>query len=92
MSKVLGLIQRGAFYWFPTLYCYYDGLQETWVRLKSKKYCEKIMPLFGAASIDELKRKVISCTFDEKVHYAGFFDRAPVISDSIKIESIATLN
>lgn len=42
-------------YWFPTSYVY-KSHAPIWRRLKSRKYCDKILPLFGLNTIEELKK------------------------------------
>ena len=39
-----GLTQWGP--WFPVLYVYADEYDSMWKRLKSKRFCEKVMPIF----------------------------------------------
>ena len=80
--------------WFPKLYCYrsrYQG-QTIWTRLKSKKYCEKLFPLFGVDSIEKLKKQVSNCAYDNQYGYSGSFDAAPNILQSIELDEIGTLN
>lgn len=80
--------------WFPRTYCY-DGYgweqKEKWRKMKSRKYCQKILPLFGVSSIDQLKKLMSGEKVREEYRYSGSFERALVISDSIKIEEIASL-
>jgi len=91
MSCILGLL-KGNRYWFPSLYCYADLPQIIWQKLVSREYCEKIMPLFGVTSVDILKEKIRNAKFSENARYSSFSGCAPMISHSIKIDSIATLN
>jgi len=91
LSYVFNLHKNG-FYWFPHLCCYYEGSQEIWVKLESKEYCYKIMPLFGVSTIDSLKEKIKCCVFDKPVRYEMLCEYAPVILNNIEFEKIATLN
>lgn len=77
--------------WFPSLYVYADEYNSMWVKLTSKRYCEKIMLIFGADTIAELKNCIGKCRFDENYHYSGAWDPAPAILNWIKLEDIATL-
>ena len=45
-------------YWFALSYIYANNSESLWVGLSSKEYCEKILPLFGVSSIDELKKLI----------------------------------
>ena len=80
-------------YWFPTLYVYVDILNGSsiWSKLRSKRFCEKMFPLFGVETIDDLKDRISKCVHDEKMCYPGSFDGAPAILDYIKVEDIASL-
>ncbi|MCL2752593.1 MAG: toll/interleukin-1 receptor domain-containing protein [Defluviitaleaceae bacterium] len=80
--------------WFPTLYCYRSrySQQSIWSRLKSKRYCEKILPLFGVTSFVELKNMIEKCVYDREYGYQRSFDGAPNILNSIVLDEIATLN
>ena len=62
-----------------------------WKKLRSKRFCEKILPLFGVESIDALKERLSKCSGDDKMGYNGAFERAPAILDCIKLDDIASL-
>lgn len=79
-------------YWFPTFYVYVGDTILEWGKMKSCRYCKKMMLLFGVDSIDALKEVVKKCTFDEKMKYSGSWDAAPAILNYIKVEEIGTLN
>ena len=79
-------------YWFPTSYIYVDNAYAQWQRLRSKKYCERIMPLFGAKSLEELKEIIGKCNYDRDMKYNSSFDSAPAILSGIKLEEVGTLN
>jgi len=92
MSCVLEFTKNDRLYWFPALYCYFEGAQTIWQKLESISYCAKIMPLFGATSVNDLKGKIANAKFDKNARYSSSSNCAPIIYDSIKIENIATLN
>ena len=60
--------------------------------MKSRKFCEKMMILFGVRSIEELKTVIEKCTHDSRMKYSGSWDAAPAILDSIKIDEIGSIN
>lgn len=84
-------LSRYGYAWFPTCYIYADRDESMWKKLASKHFCERIMPVFGAVSLEDLKERVSSCTFDSNYHYSGAWDAAPAILSFIKLENIATL-
>ena len=77
--------------WFPQLYIYADQYDSMWQKLVSKQFCEKIMPIFGAKSINELKTRISKCVYDRNYHYNGAYSAASAILSWIKVEDIATL-
>lgn len=54
--------------------------------MKSRRYCENMMTLFGVRNLDELKRAVGKCTYDERMKYSGSWDAAPVILIILKLK------
>lgn len=60
--------------------------------MKSRRFCKKMMELFGVETIDELKTVVGKCTFDEKMKYSRSWNAAPAILNSIKVDEIGILN
>lgn len=79
-------------YWFPTFYVYVKNVPLEWKKMKSRRFCKKMMELFGVEKIDELKIVVGKCTFDENMKYSGSWDAAPAILSSIKVDEIGILN
>ena len=77
--------------WFPTTYVYHNGTQQIWHKLKSRKCCLKIAPLFGVNSISELKSIVQQSPNRQDIHYPGSFKCAPGILSSISVNDIGTL-
>ena len=77
--------------WFPTLYIYADEYDSIWKKLVSKRFCEKIMPVFGVNSLDDLKGRIAKCVINRDYHYSGTFESATAILSWIKLEELATL-
>lgn len=77
--------------WFPQLYIYAEEYDSMWKKLLSKRFCEKIMPIFGVNTIDELKERISKCVYDREYHYSGAYPAASAILTWIKVEDIATL-
>ncbi len=90
MFSVLGLEDEPPF-WFPVLY-YHIEYQLIWQKLKSKAYCEKIMPLFGVKNIEELKQAIERNTANRDMHHRGAFTSAPIILHSINLDEIGSIN
>lgn len=91
MFSVLGLEDDWTF-WFPVIYYYCAEYQPLWQRLKSKAYCERIMPLFGVKTIEELKQAVERNTADRDMRHRGAFESAPLIRHSVKLDEIGSIN
>jgi len=85
---------KSGYKWFPTLYCYRSRYQQQpiWVRMQSRRHCEKLFPLFGVSTIEELKKLVARCKDNRDFSYRGSLGSAPNILSSITLEEIATLN
>lgn len=86
----------GTNYWCPRTHIYFEERYSQWNKLKSRKYCEKVMPLFGVSSLEELKNVIKKCIYDKNIRYnSGYktgYDAAPTILSSIKLEEIGILN
>lgn len=78
--------------WFPTFYVYAKTNPCEWKKLKSRKFCQKLFPLFGVNDLEELKQRISKCVYDKEMRYSGSFDSAPDILSVIKIDDIGTLN
>jgi hypothetical protein len=61
-----------------------------WQKLKSKSYCEKILPLFGVKNIEELKQAIERNNGD--MYHSGAFESAPLIQNSVKLNEIGSIN
>ncbi len=83
---------EGYNYWFPLSYIYCSTNQTLWYKMKSKVYCEKIMPLFGITTVSELKEIVQKCKADRDMRHNGAFQVAPTIMNYIKPDDIAVFN
>ena len=90
--KALGLEKLTLYVWFPILYIYAEEHDSMWRRLTSKRFCEKVMPIFGVQSVDKLKERISKCVYDRECHYSGAWsDAASTILLWIKLEDVATL-
>lgn len=79
-------------YWFPTCYVYCKTCPTEWMKMQSRKFCQKMFSLFGVSTIDELKNAVSKCTTERDMRYNGSFDSAPAILSCIKLEDIGSVN
>ena len=79
-------------YWFPTSYVYHQQPQLIWQKLKSKKHCEKIAPLFVANNVEEIKELIKDSKADRDMRYNSSFECARGILNSIKLEEVGTLS
>lgn len=78
--------------WFPMLYAYADEYDSLWKKLKSKRFCEKIMPIFGVKTIQELKNRIAKCKPDRNYYYSGAWrGHARAILECIDLQEIAIL-
>ena len=78
-------------YWFALSYIYADNPENLWVRLSSKEYCEKILPLFGASSINELKKIIAANPVTPTCRYPDAWNSIPPIPLQIGNYEIASL-
>lgn len=79
-------------YWFPELYIYVENSPIEWTKMKSLKYCDKMLDLFGVNNVKELRDALKNCTFDSRMRHPKSFDAAPAILSYIKLEEIGSLN
>ena len=80
------------FGWFPTLYVYADECDSIWKRLKSRQFCESIMPVFGVKTVDKLKEVISKCIYDRSVCYSNsYHDAASAILTWIDLDEVAIL-
>jgi len=92
LSFIFDIRDDSGIYWFPKSYIYNENRNTQWIKLKSKKYCKRILPLFGAESIENLKTLIKSHPVEKEYRYPGGASLEPSISNSINIDEIATLN
>lgn len=78
-------------HWFALSYIYADNPDNIWIRLSSKEYCEKILPLFGVSSIDELKKLISINPVTPNYCYPNDLDSIPPIPLQISNYGIASL-
>ncbi len=79
-------------YWFPTMYIYTKAGVNEWEKLKSRKYCERIFPLFNVTNIEDLKTVIQKCIQERDMGYRRYYFPAPAILSCIKTDEIGTLN
>jgi len=96
LSYLLDEIRCRGWIWFPALYVYLGGSrsigrQQIWSKMVSLRHCETLLPLFGVNSKEELVDLIQRNKPDKDLGYSNCFERAPTITQSIKIEDIATL-
>ena len=91
MFKALDLsVDADGWQWFPISYIYAEKYDSMWKKLVSRRYCEKLYPLFGVKDLEELKSRLSNCVFDEKIRHSGGFarDAASTILTWISIEDV----
>lgn len=82
----------GRYPWFPTCYVYADEYDSMWRKLKSKKFCERIMPLFGVECLENLIDRLSKCDADYSITYGiGLTHAAPAILNFIDLKEVAIL-
>lgn len=84
------VVSLSEYSWFPTCYVYAPEGESMWKKLISRRFCEKIMPLFGVSTIEELKERISKCTLDRNYRYSsGFAYPAPAILSYVRLEDVA---
>ena len=84
-------ISKSGFSWFPLSYVYAKNASSFWIKLSSRQFCEKILPLFNAKSIEELKRVIQENPVDSDYRYSGAWHGVPRIPLKIDNYGIAEL-
>ena len=79
-------------YWFPTCYVYCKTWPAEWMKMRSRKFCQKLFPLFGVSTIEELQTLVSKCVVDREMRYSRSFNPAPAILSCIKLDEIGSVN
>ena len=67
----------------------YDGM---WNKLQSRQYCEKVMPLFGVTSVEQLITMIMTHSVPREYSYPGLFIKIPSIPWQFKDNGIASLS
>lgn len=83
------LTESGA--WFPTLYIYANQHNSMWKKLCSKRFCQKVMPIFGVETVAAFKKAISKCVEDKNYRYAWALSGPSSILTWINFEDIATL-
>lgn len=78
--------------WFPNCYVYTKSSPCEWKKIKSRKFCKKMYPLFGVNDLEELKQRISKCKYEHEMRYNGSFDSAPAILSIIKLDDIGSVN
>ena len=84
-------ISKSVFSWFPLSYVYAKNALSFWIKLASRQFCEKILPLFNAESIEDLKRVIQENPVDSGYRYPGAWYGVPKIPLKIDNYGIADL-
>ncbi len=87
--------ERYYFYnsrWFPTCYIYTEEGVTEWIKMKSKRYCEKMFVLFGVSNVSDLKQAIANCATNKDIRYSDCYYTAPSILSCIKLEEIGSMN
>ena len=78
--------------WFALSYVYSKESNDMWIKLTSKKYCQKILPLFGVKTIDEFKQLIKDNPVKERYGYPNSWHSIPRIPLRLRDYEIASLN
>ena len=77
--------------WFPLSYVYSKNPITLWTKLLSKKYCQKILPLFGVKTIEELIQTIKEHPVNANYRYNSWYS-IPDIPLKFEDHDIASLN
>ena len=79
--------------WFPLLYCYQEDYaqQLVWTRMMSKRHCQKLFPLFGVESIEQLKTAVERNKPNLRMRHPNSYHPAREIQEVMTIGKIGAL-
>ena len=60
--------------------------------MRTIRFCEKIMPLFGVSTMEALKERLSRCISDREVRYNGnCWESASAILDIVKLDEVGVL-
>lgn len=90
MSFALDIARKGH-YWFAQSYIYLENSVKMWNRLQSRSFCEKILPLFGAKTIQEMKTILLNRPVTSEYKYNEDWYCVPSILSNEMTEKIAQL-
>lgn len=79
-------------YWYPSTSSGAVDLESQWSKLRSKRYCEEIKPLFGVENIINLKNVIAQHPVSQDFTYTGLYGitvQVPSITYSIRLDDIA---
>ncbi|WP_338463362.1 TIR domain-containing protein [Brevibacillus borstelensis] len=90
----IAVLEEHEWAWFPKLYVYSDTYQkiDLLLKLKSRRYFEKVKGLFGVTQPDELKAILSKYEQPEGYKYRDSFDSVPSLLWHIKPEELCTFN
>lgn len=92
LSFALKTSKRNDWGWFALSYIYSKDSDNMWIKLSSKKYCQKILPLFGVKTIDEFKQLIKNNPVKERYGYSSSWTCIPRIPLGFRDYDIASLN
>ena len=78
-------------FWFPKTYGYEVDKKHQWRGLRSRKFCNEILPLFGVKNIKELKEVIIENPLPDNIRYCGAWPTdapAPGITTFLTVDEI----
>lgn len=92
LSFALKILNYNGYGWFAASYVYSKEFDNIWIRLSSRKYCQKILPLFGVKTIEELKKLIEDNPVIGGFGYQGAWNYIPRIPQRLMQYEIASLN
>lgn len=90
MSFALGVAKDG-FYWFAQSYVHLDYSEKMWAKLQSRSFCEKLLPLFGVKTIQEMKNVLLTRPVSSEYKYNETWYCVPGILPKGLVEKFAQL-
>lgn len=75
---------RNSNNWFPITYIYSKETMQKWGKLKSASFCQRLFPLFGVNSVDELKKAIVDHPVSPHCTYQSSHRSCPSITDGIE--------
>ena len=86
-------INEANWYWFALTYNNVGlyGFDGMWNKLQSRQYCERIMPLFGVKTVEELINLIKKHPVEREYRYSNLIYTIPSIPYQFKEYAIASL-